>query len=140
MNDEFYTMKGYQQNGHAALTSAMEDYLEMMCRILEKGDKIRVAELSEHLHVKPPSVSKMLKQLDREGFVRAEKYGMITVTEKGISAGKYLLYRHNVIHSFLCALNESENELEEAEKIEHFLSEKTVKNLDALTKRLKSGE
>ena len=82
----------------------------------------------------------MLKQLDREGFVRAEKYGMITVTERGISAGKYLLYRHNVIHSFLCALNKSENELEEAEKIEHFLSEKTVKNLDALTKRLKIGK
>ena len=133
MNDEFYTMKGYQQNGHGALTSAMEDYLEMMCRIFEKGDKIRVAELSERLHVKPPSVSKMLKQLDREGFVRAEKYGMITVTERGISAG------NNVIHSFLCALNKSENELEEAEKIEHFLSEKTVKNLDTLTKRLKSG-
>lgn len=140
MNDKFYTIKGYQQNGHAALTSAMEDYLEMMCRILERGDKIRVAELSERLHVKPPSVSKMLKQLDRGGFVRAQKYGMITVTEKGISEGKYLLYRHEVIHSFLCTLNKSENELEEAEKIEHFLSEKTVKNLDDLTKRLKSGK
>ena len=32
--DGFYTLKGYQANGAGELTSAMEDYLEMICRLL----------------------------------------------------------------------------------------------------------
>lgn len=47
-----------------------------------------------------------------------------------------MLCRHEVIHAFLCFLNGSSNELEEAEKIEHFLSRKTVENLNALLRQL----
>ena len=44
--------------------------------------------------------------------------------------------RHEVIHRFLCALNHSDNELEQVEKIEHFLNRTTVKNLEQLIVRL----
>lgn len=50
--------------------------------------------------------------------------------------GNYLLYRHDVIHRFLCLLNHSEDELEQAEKIEHFLTCETVKNLDLLSQKI----
>ena len=33
--EEFYTLKGYQINEAGELTTAMEDYLEMICRIAE---------------------------------------------------------------------------------------------------------
>lgn len=58
------------------------------------------------------------------------------MTDKGREAGNYLLYRHEVIHRFLCVLNHSGNELEQAEKIEHFLDRTTVKNLELLTMHL----
>lgn len=134
--DEFYTLKGYQINESGTLTTAMEDYLEMICRIAEENQTVRAGDLSKNLHVKPPSVTKMIQQLSRSGYIDAEKYGLIRLTEKGREAGQYLLYRHEVIRKFLCTLNKSLDQLEQVEKMEHFLDRTTVKNLDALTKFL----
>lgn len=134
--DGFYTLKGYQIHTNIELTAAMEDYLEMICRILRSRGAVKAHELSNMLHVKPSSVSKMIQQLNFTGYVHAEKYGEIRLTKKGQEAGDYLLYRHDVIHRFLCTINNSSNELEQVEKIEHFLERKTVENLDALTERL----
>ena len=136
--EEFYTLKGYQINEAGELTTAMEDYLEMICRIAEGEGGVRVGTLSQKLHVKPSSATKMLQQLDHAGFIHAEKYGFVHLTEKGREAGRYLLYRHEIIEKFLCALNQSSDQLEQAEKIEHFLDRETVKNLDALTSLLRA--
>ncbi|WMI82141.1 metal-dependent transcriptional regulator [Anaerotignum sp. MB30-C6] len=138
ISDEFYTLKGYQMNEAVELTSAMEDYLEMICRIFKHENSVRVSDLSKMLNVKPSSVTKMVQQLKDLGYVNSEKYGQISLTELGRAEGEYLLYRHEVIHRFLCVLNQSENELEQVEKIEHFLNHRTVENLSKLTKCLQS--
>ncbi|MDO5558152.1 MAG: iron dependent repressor, metal binding and dimerization domain protein [Oscillospiraceae bacterium] len=137
-SETFYTLKGYQLIEDPQFTPAMEDYLEMICRILQDESQVRIRDLSKKLNVKPSSASKMIQQLSSLGYLSAQKYGNIELTDKGKAAGYYLLYRHNVIFSFLCFLNKSENELEEAEKIEHFLGRNTVENLDDLLKKLKS--
>lgn len=136
LSDGFYTMKGYALNTNSELTSAMEDYLEMIFRLTRQNESVRVSDLSKMLHVKASSVTKMVQQLGLSGFIRAEKYGDVYLTDKGWEAGNYLLYRHEVIHRFLCILNHSDNELEQAEKIEHFLDRTTIKNLELLTSRL----
>lgn len=136
LSDEFYTLKGYQMNEAVELTSAMEDYLEMICRILEKKGIARVIDLSKKLNVKPSSVTKMVQQLKEMGYVNSEKYGQITLTPQGEIAGAYLLYRHETIHRFLCFLNQTDNELEQVEKIEHFLDRRTVENLRILTLKI----
>jgi Mn-dependent DtxR family transcriptional regulator len=135
-SDGFYTLKGYEIHTEADLTSAMEDYLEMICRIMRQNESVRVGDLSKMLHVKPSSVTKMIQQLNDLGYIHAEKYGLIHLTEKGRAAGDYLLFRHDVIHNFLRMVNHSQDELEQAEKIEHFLNRTTVENLDKLTQRL----
>lgn len=134
----FYTMKGYALQTDIEVTSAMEDYLEMMTRIERRGEGVRVSDLSRQLHVKASSATKMVQQLAQSGFVNAEKYGNITLTESGRKMGNYLLYRHDVLQEFLCLLNHSENELEQVEKIEHFLDEHTIRNLELLNQQLKS--
>ena len=136
----FYTMKGYQINEAAELTPAMEDYLEMICRLMEDCSVVRLGELAEGLHVKPSSASKMIRLLSETGYINAEKYGYILLTEKGRQAGNYLLYRHDVLQRFLCILNHSDSELEQVEKIEHFFDKRTVENLDKLTAMLKKKD
>lgn len=54
----FYTLKGYSRNENEKLTSSMEDYLEMICRLLQGNEVVRISELAGSLHVKPPSASK----------------------------------------------------------------------------------
>lgn len=120
------------------LTPALEDYLEMIFRISSDSGSVKIRDLSKALNVRPPSASKMVRQLDSLGFLTAQRYGDITLTEKGRLEGEFLLYRHNVIHEFLCLLNKCTNQLEETEKIEHFLDKKTVGNLDKLVRKMKN--
>lgn len=135
--DGFYTMKGYALQAGSEMTSAMEDYLEMISRLALHGERVRVSDLSKMLHVRASSVTKMVQQLAQAGFLSAEKYGEISLTKQGREAGEYLLYRHDVLHRFLCLLNHSANELEQVEKIEHFLDQRTIANLEQLIEKLR---
>lgn len=135
--NNFYTQKGYELHNTDDLTASMEDYLEMICRMLKGQDVVRIQALSENLHVKPSSASKMVNALKERGYISFQKYGYLTATPRGLEVGEYLLYRHDVLHEFLCLLNHSENELEQVEKIEHFINRETVTNLQLLLERLK---
>ena len=128
--DGFYTMKGYERSASDELTSSMEDYLEMVCRMEEEGDPIRVSSLAASLHVRPSSASKMLDNLKKAGYIDFKKYGSIMVTEKGYEESRYLLHRHQVLQDFFCTLNHTEDELELVEKIEHFINHRTVANME----------
>ncbi len=134
----YHTLKGYQINDKNILTSSMEDYLEMILRMFKTAETIRITDLAKNLNVRPSSASKMANNLMELGFIDFKKYGSIILTEKGKAAGEYLLFRHNVVHGFLCVLNETENETEQTEKIEHFLNKKTIYNLKTLTEKMKS--
>lgn len=125
----FYTLKGYMLLEQGRLTSSMEDYLEMIFRMGEQG-VVRVTALSHALHVKPPSASKMAANLRAQGLIEYPKYGYITLTEDGRQVGRYLVHRHEVVGRLLCRINGTEDELEEVEKIEHFLSPRTVANIE----------
>lgn len=129
----FFTFRGYERFDNGTLTAAMEDYLEMIARLTREGQAVRVGALSRLLHVQPPSVTKMTRHLAAAGYLRAEKYGEIHLTDAGSDVGAYLLYRHAVLHRFLCVLNRTESELEQVERIEHFLDRRTVEHLDTLT-------
>ena len=93
--------------------------------------------LARLLHVRPSSASKMAGNLKDAGWINFEHYGLIVPTEAGWEQGKYLLYRHQVVFDFLCALNENDDQLAQTERIEHFLDRNTVNKLAALTKKIK---
>ena len=130
MNDDFHTLKGYDMIEKKQITPAMEDYLEMVFRLCQKKEYTRISEISQYLNVKPSSATKMISNLKLYDLVTFEKYGLIRLTEKGINMGKYLIYRHNTLNTLLCLINHSESELETVEKIEHFINEKTIRNMD----------
>ena len=136
-DNDYFTFKGYQLNSDSKLTSSMEDYLEMIVRLKEENEIVRINVLAKKLHVKPSSASKMVVKLSQEGYLEYQKYGIISLTTLGKKRGEYFIYRHKVLNNFLCMLNSSCNELEQVEKIEHFLDKKTIDNLALLTSELK---
>lgn len=129
--DGFYTLKGYALADTLALTPAMEDYLEMIFRFYHNNEIVRIKKLSEILHVKPSSASKMAGILKNKKLIEFEKYGQITLTQEGKELGEYLMFRHAVLHQFLCRINHSQDELAQAEKIEHFINKETIENIKA---------
>ena len=110
----------------------MEDYIEMIYR---NNNNITVKELANNLNVKASSVSKMANRLKKLDLIIFEKYSKIYLTKKGIKLGKCLLWRHNVLTNFFKKLNKSEYNLEQVEKIEHFIDLKTIININNLIKK-----
>ena len=127
---KFYTLKGYALLEGNVITSSMEDYLEMIYRIHVSGEAVRIGTLADSLNVKPSSATKMVSNLKKHNLVLFEKYGYIKLTDAGEELGKYLVFRHDTLHRLLCYINQSENELVQVEKIEHFINAKTVENIN----------
>lgn len=124
---EFYTLTGYKLKNHYLLTEAMEDYLEMIYR---NGPNITVKKLSCLLNVRPSSVSKMATKLKSLGYISFETYGNISLTENGNRIGKYLLWRHSILENLLRYINKNEFCLEQVERIEHFVDNITLTNIE----------
>lgn len=114
------------------LTSAMEDYLEMIYRNIGKVGFIRINRLAQLLNVKASSATKMVQKLGEMGLLKYERYGIITLTDYGMKMGEFLLERHNVVETFLKKIGSHENSLKEAELIEHNISVDTLNNLKIL--------
>jgi DtxR family Mn-dependent transcriptional regulator len=141
MDNEFHTVRGYQllQQNNRLLTSAMEDYLEMVCRNIGGDGYVRIRELAEKLNVRASSATKMIQKLGELGFIKYKRYGIIEVTEAGKQLGEYLLKRHRVIEQFLSMLGIKENLLVETELTEHHISPNTLKRLEMLNRFFSSN-
>lgn len=136
-NSEFYTLKGYKLKENNLLTEAMEDYLEMIYRHNKNNNFITIKELSFKLNVKPSSVSKMASKLKNKGLINFHKYGTITLTDLGLKQGKFLFKRHQILKKFFKFINKDEYKLDQVEKLEHFIDEITLKNIDTFLKNSK---
>ena len=89
-------------------------------------------ELAKSLSVKPATVNSMLKKLRGKDLVDNEKYGKITLTNKGEKEAVGILRKHRLWETFLCEkLEFSWDEVHEiAEQLEHIKSKKLVDKLD----------
>ncbi|MGI5850233.1 MAG: metal-dependent transcriptional regulator [Christensenellales bacterium] len=136
INNEFHTVRGYQllRKSNRQLTSAMEDYLEMIYRNIESEGYLRINELAKRLHVKASSATKMVQKLGEVGLITYKKYGIIVLTESGKEIGEYLLRRHTIIENFLKTIGITENYLVETELIEHNISANTLEHMDMMNK------
>jgi len=138
-NSDFYTYRGYRIKDGKLLSPSMEDYIEMIYRLSCEKNIVRVNDLSESLNVQPPSITKMIKRLSRDGYVNYKKYGFVNLTDKGIEVGKYLLFRHETIFVFLGLIGVKENLLEQTEKIEHAICEETLEKINYLINFLQNN-
>lgn len=127
-NNDFRTFSEYMKKEDNSLTASMEDYLEMIYRLSINTGFTRIHELSDALNVQPPSATKMVQRLGELGLLKYEKYGVIILEEEGKKAGEALIKRHNTIEALLKVLGISEKAvLAETEKVEHTLSDETIK-------------
>ena len=114
------------------LTSVMEDYLEAIFTLNKEKKVVRVKDIAKRLNVKMPTVTSMLKTLNKRGLVHYEKYEYVELTDKGAEVGREMDRRHKILRRFLTdILNIDMNTAdEEACKMEHALGAGT---LDSLT-------
>lgn len=108
------------------ITPVVEDYLKNIYRLAQGSGQVRTVALAEALNVKPASVTAMLKTLAELKLVEYEPYYGVTPTHAGTKIALEVLRHHRLIELYLVeALGFTWDEVhEEAEKLEHVISEK----------------
>lgn len=121
------------------LTPSLEDYLEELYRFSLTSDSVRVTDLSHKLAVSLPSVSKALHKLKKGEFISYQRYGEITLTEKGKHLGNFLVKRNQLLQEFLILIQTNCDIAAEAEAMEHYLSDATIRSIQAIVTFLKNN-
>lgn len=130
---DFRTFGEYMRPEHGQPSAAMEDYLEMICRLSEGDSPVRIGDLACALGVRPPAVTKMVRRLAELGLAEYQKYGAITLLKAGRDAGAELLRRHEIVERFLSLAGVPGSVLlVETEKIEHTVGAETLSALGML--------
>ncbi|MDD5501988.1 MAG: metal-dependent transcriptional regulator [Candidatus Thermoplasmatota archaeon] len=117
----------------------VEEYLEALYRLMEKGKPLATGEIAAVLKIAPPSVTEMLSKLDKMGYVKYAPHTETALTQKGLEEGRKVLRRHRLWETFLVkVLGVGKEEAhDEACSLEHTVSSKTE---DALCRMLQHPE
>jgi DtxR family transcriptional regulator, Mn-dependent transcriptional regulator len=122
------------------LSPSLEDYLEEIYRfMLVNNNVVRVKDISKKLGVSLPSVSKALYKLNNQHYIKYHRYGEIELTDSGRQKGHYLVERNQLLQEFLALIRSDCNLAEEAEAIEHYLSESTIHSIHRLVSFFKAN-
>ena len=112
---------------HQKLSPSAEDYLEAARMCTLRGERIKVTTLSAQLGVSKPAVTAALGELVEKGLIAREKYGDITLTERGKQKAEEVFGKHRLMHDLLVKLGVSEAQASvDCCKIEHVLSEESI--------------
>jgi len=114
------------------LTPSLEDYLEELYRFSLSTETVRVTDLSIKLGVSLPSVTKALRKLKNGHYIDYQRYGEIDLTEKGKKLGDFLVKRNQLLQEFLVLIKTDCDIAAEAEAMEHYLSEATIRSIQAI--------
>ncbi|MEW6356280.1 MAG: metal-dependent transcriptional regulator [Planctomycetota bacterium] len=83
------------------LTSSLEDYLEVVYRLVHEQKVARVTGVARRMGVSMPSVVKALRQLAARDLIHYEPYKFVTLTSEGERAGEEIARRHELLCKFM---------------------------------------
>ena len=108
------------------LLESGEMYIETIHVLSKKGGVVRSVDVSEHMGVSKPSVSRAIGLLKEGGYVLMARDGALTLTEAGVEVANKIYERHRVITALLTALGvDPEIAADDACRIEHLISDES---------------
>ena len=114
------------------IRQSAEDYLESILVLSKKGGEVRSIDIATRLGVSKPSVSHAMKLLREDGYIAMDRYGTVTLLEKGAEIANQIYERHTVLAKMLEGLGVSSDiALEDACKMEHDISQESFEKIKA---------
>ncbi len=118
----------------------MEDYLEVISELVELKGYASPTDISNYMDVSPPSVTKMLRRLDTDGYLEYTKYRGLKLTIKGMNIASDIRQKHSDLLDFFEIIGISGSVAnKDVEGIEHHINPKTMKQIRKFTTFLKSN-
>ena len=114
------------------VTSAMEEYLEIIYKLQEKSGVATTSDLVKSLKVAPGTVTNTIARLEKESLVIHKPYRGVKLTEKGRRIALRMIRKHRLSERLLTDLLNVEWEKvhEAACKLEHSISDEIAKRIE----------
>ena len=120
--------------------SRLEDYLEAIYNLYKEKGYVSVADISEKLGVKPPTVSSMIVNLAKKGYLEHERYRGMRLTPSGEKVARSVIKRHQVISELLSMLGvDDQTAYVDTEGIEHHVHPTTLRRFERLADYLREN-
>lgn len=118
-------------------TEKMREYLEIIYYLAARNEPVIAARLAEWLHVTAPTVSNMVSEMEKRGFISRSARNEISLTSEGFAFAEAMVKRHRVLECFLVeVLGVPWHQIhEEAVRLEHALSPTLEARIEALVSR-----
>jgi DtxR family transcriptional regulator, Mn-dependent transcriptional regulator len=106
------------------ITVSKEDYLKAILEAESEGESVISATLAHWLSVSAPAVTMALRRLKKDGLVKVQADGHVTLTPAGRKISRKLTLRHHLIERMLTEMFGMEwyKVHDEAERLEHAVS------------------
>lgn len=111
-----------------------EDYVEVIADLIDADGEARVVDVARRLGVSHVTVTKTVERLQREGLVSTRPYRSIFLTDAGRDLAEHVRRRHHIVLQFLLSIGVDDRTAhEDAEGIEHHVSNTTLRAFERLT-------
>ncbi len=106
------------------LSASLEDYLELICNLLETSQSVKAVEIAKKLNISRASVSEALARLSEKKLIVYEGHKGITITPEGLKKAKEVIDKHNTLTALFEDVLGFDRETSEdnACKIEHIIN------------------
>ena len=113
------------------VSASLQDYLEAILNLSRTVGTVRVTDIASSLNLAKASVTQALGVLQEQGMVIHERYGPVTLTEKGRRVAMTVSKRHAVILDFLVEVLGVDPASAERDAclMEHAVSSRTMEKL-----------
>jgi Mn-dependent DtxR family transcriptional regulator len=112
------------------MTPSKENYLKILLELSE-DPKIRSSDVARVLGVTKASVSRMMRVLREEGYICMERYGAVTLTDKGLRQAAAVKSRFTLLRQFFTQILDVDETTAETDacRIEHIISDASMEKI-----------
>lgn len=115
-----------------ALQESGEMYLETIYVLSQNSSHVRAIDVGEYMNFSKPSVSRAIGLLKKDGLVIVDDLGGLKLTEAGEKRARSIYERHTVLSKLFIGLGvDEETAVNDACRIEHYISDKTFEAIKA---------
>ena len=117
------------------LQESGEMYLETILILSEKMEHVRSLDVAEYMGFSKPSISRAVGLLKNAGYLLMDPTGYLSLTDSGRAVAEKIYERHNTLTRFFISIGvDEETALEDACKVEHYISDTTFDRIKAFAK------
>lgn len=126
--------------GMEKTSESLEDYLEVIFRLKQNQETIRVSDIAEARGVSMASVCQALQRLDKSGYVKYSARETIELTTEGWKLAQKINSRHRFLFRFLHDILGVDKDSAEIDacSMEHILSTNSISHLVAFLQFIES--